>query len=309
MSKAFTNTGERGGGKPSIVEVLGEAGDSVQPPPPEVLETDPELSPEEAEQARKNYLLRRFWITAKGFWGKTGDRLAWVFSIGLLVLIVANVGFQYGINLWNRAIFDAIEKRDSASVFYLSAVFFPLAIGSVALGVTQVFARMGIQRRWRAWVTNSVVSRWLANGRYYQLNLVSGDHQNPEYRIAEDLRIATDSPVDFAAGVTSAFLSAATFIVVLWTIGGALTVTVAGSSITIPGFLVIAAVLYAAIASGSITIIGRRFVQTSEDKNQAEAEYRYALTRVRENGESIALLGGEQEARDGIDRTFTTVLR
>lgn len=68
----------------------------------------------------------------------------------------------------------------------------------------------------------------------YQLNLVSGDHQNPEYRIAEDLRVATDSPVDFAAGVTSAFLSATTFIVVLWTIGGALTVTVAGSTITIP---------------------------------------------------------------------------
>ncbi|TMJ63913.1 MAG: ABC transporter ATP-binding protein/permease, partial [Alphaproteobacteria bacterium] len=145
--------------------------------------------------------------------------------------------------------------------------------------------------------------------RYYQLNLVGGDHQNPEYRIAEDLRIATDSPVDFAAGVTSAFLSAATFIVVLWTIGGALTVTVAGSSISIPGFLVIAAVIYAAIASGSITVIGRRFVQISEDKNQAEAEYRYALTRVRENGESIALLGGEQEERDGIDRSFGSVLR
>ena len=115
--------------------------------------------------------------------------------------------------------------------------------------------------------------------------------------------------MDFAAGVTSAFLSATTFIVVLWTIGGALTVTIAGSTITIPGFLVIAAVLYAAIGSGSIVTIGRGFVQVSEDKNQAEAEYRYTLTRVRENGESIALLGGEQEERDGIDRTFGKVLR
>ena len=295
--------------KPPIIEVVAEDGDRVEPPPPEVLETDPEMSPEQAEQARKNYLLTRFWISARGFWGANGDRLAWILSIGLLILIVGNVGFQYGINVWNRAIFDAIEKHDSAAVFYLSAVFFPLAIGSVVLGMTQVFARMGIQRRWRAWLTNAVVSRWLTNGRYYQLNLVSGDHQNPEYRIAEDLRIATDSPVDFAAGVTSAFLSAATFIVVLWTIGGALTVTIAGSTVTIPGFLVIAAVLYAAIASGSIVTIGRGFVQVSEDKNQAEAEYRYTLTRVRENGESIALLGGEQEERDGIDRTFGNVLR
>src|ERR1700688_3603467 len=292
-----------------FVEVVAEAGDHVEPPPPEILETDPDLSPEEAEQTRKDYLLTRFWIAARGYWGKKGGRLAWVFSIGLAILIVTNVGFQYGINVWNRAIFDAIEKRDSATVFYLTGVFFPLAIGSVLLGVAQVFTRMGIQRRWRAWLTNSVVSRWLTNGRYYQLNLVGGDHQNPEYRIAEDLRVATDSPVDFIAGVTSAFLSALTFIVVLWTIGGALTVVVAGSTFTVPGFLVIAAIIYAAIASGSITAIGHRFVQISEDKNQAEAEYRYTLTRVRENGESIALLGGEQEERDGIDKTFTKVLR
>ncbi|WP_398480305.1 ABC transporter ATP-binding protein/permease [Tardiphaga sp.] len=295
--------------KGPIVPLKDEAGDHIDPPPPEVVEPDPDLSPEEVEQARKDYLLTRFWLSARGFWGKTGDKLAWAFSIGLLLMIIANVAFQYGINVWNRAIFDAIEKRDAASVFHLTGVFFPLAIGSVLLGVGQVFARMSIQRRWRAWLTSSVISRWLKNGRYYQLNLVGGDHKNPEYRIAEDLRIATDSPVDFIAGVTSALLSAATFIVVLWTIGGALTLSVGGSVITIPGFLVIAAVLYAAIASGSIMAIGRRFVGISEDKNQAEAEYRYALTRVRENGESIALLGGEEEERGGIDKTFGNVLK
>jgi vitamin B12/bleomycin/antimicrobial peptide transport system ATP-binding/permease protein len=294
--------------KPPIVAIAAENGDAIEPPPPEVAE-DPELSPDEAEQVRKSYLLTRFWISARGYWARNGDRLAWVFTIGLLVLIVANVAVQYGINVWNRAIFDAIEKRASDTVFHLTALFFPLAIGSVALGVAQVYVRMAIQRRWRAWLTGSVITRWLANGRYYQLNLVSGDHKNPEYRIAEDLRVATDSPVDFMAGVTSALLSAATFIVVLWTIGGALTIHVGSTLLTIPGFLVIAAVVYAAIASGSILVIGRRFVQYSEDKNQAEAEYRYTLTRVRENGESIALLGGEQEERDGIDKTFGNVLR
>jgi putative ATP-binding cassette transporter len=216
---------------------------------------------------------------------------------------------QYGINLWNRKIFDAIEKRDSATVLWLSAAFFPLAFTSVALGVAQVFARMGIQRRWRAWLTDNVVSRWLNHGRYYQLNLVAGDHKNPEYRIAEDLRIATDAPVDFIAGVTSALLSAATFIVVLWTIGGALSVSLAGTTLTIPGFLVVAAVAYAALASTAMAVIGRRFVAISENRNQAEAEFRYVLTRVRENGESIALLGGETEERDGIDKSLRGVLR
>src|SRR5689334_18045541 len=215
--------------KAEIVEVVAEDGDEVEPPPPEVVEPDPELTPEEAEQARKSYLLTRFWISARGYWGGNGDRLVWLFSIGLFLLIVGTVGFQYGINLWNRAIFDAIEKRDSDTVYRLTAIFLPLAIGSVALGVAQVFVRMSIQRRWRTWLTASVISRWLANGRYYQLNLVGGDHKNPEYRIAEDLRVATDSPVDFIAGVSSAFLSASTFVVVLWTIGGALTVTIGSS--------------------------------------------------------------------------------
>src|SRR6516162_6466415 len=156
----------------------------IEPPPPEVEEPDV-MSPEEAERTRKRYLLKRFWATGRGFWGKRGDRIAWIASIGLLLLIILYVAAQYGINVWNRNIFDAIEKRDSTTVLWLSAVFFPLAFTSVVLSVAQVYARMGIQRRWRAWLTDNVVSRWLSHGRYYQLNLVAGDHKNPEYRIAE----------------------------------------------------------------------------------------------------------------------------
>src|SRR3982751_3529901 len=88
--------------KPGFVELVAEGGKHVEPPPPEILEPDPELTPEQAEQVRKDYLLTRFWISARGFWGKSGDRLAWLFSIGLLALIVANVGFQYGINVLHR---------------------------------------------------------------------------------------------------------------------------------------------------------------------------------------------------------------
>ena len=146
----------------------------------------------------------------------------------LFVLIFANLAAQFGINLWNRKIFDALEQRNSTTVLYLSFVFFPLAAASVTIGVTNVWARMTTQRRWRAWVSDAVISRWLTNGRYYQLNLVSGDHQNPGGRLTDDLRVSTDAPVDFAVGVIQASLSALTFIAVLWTIGGALTVSVGG---------------------------------------------------------------------------------
>ncbi|WP_349294028.1 ABC transporter ATP-binding protein/permease [Rhizobium sp. AN80A] len=277
------------------------------PPAPE--EPDEKLTPEELERARKAYLLKRFWISARGFWGRKGDRFAWPCCVGLLVLIGLNVAFQYGINVWNRELFDAIEQRNAPTVYFLGAVFPPLVLGSVALVTIQVYVRMMIQRHWRSWLTTALIARWLDNGRYYQLNLIDGDHKNPEARLSEDLRIATESPVDFVAGVIAAFVSASTFIVVLWMIGGALSLPIGGMVITIPGFLVVTAIIYAITTSSAIAFIGRHFVKVSEAKNQVEAEFRYTLTRVRENGESIALLGGEEEERNDLGKTFGNVLR
>jgi putative ATP-binding cassette transporter len=267
------------------------------------------LDDEASNRLRRRLLLRRFWRSARGFWGSGGDRLAWLLTGTILLTVLLYLAAAYGMNVWNRAIFDALERRDGGTVLYLSLIYVPLLAASVVVMLLQVYARMTTQRRWRAWLNNHLLDRWLKNGRYYQLNLVGGDHQNPEYRIADDARVATESPVEFATGLLTAILSAATFIVVLWTIGGALTITVAGVTITIPGFLVVGAVIYAVVASGSMVFIGRRFVTVSENKNQAEAEYRYVLTRLSENGESIAVLGGEEEERNTVDRSLTNVLR
>ena len=265
---------------------------------------------EASNRLRRRLLLARFWRSARGFWRPPrGDRLAWLLTGTILLTVLLYLAASYGMNVWNRAIFDALERRDGGTVLYLSLIYVPLLVASVAVMLLQVYARMTTQRRWRAWLNNHLLDRWLKNGRYYQLNLVGGDHQNPEYRIADDVRVATESPVEFATGLLTAVLSAVTFILVLWTIGGALTFTIAGATITIPGFLVLAAMIYAVLASGSMVFIGRRFITVSENKNQAEAEYRYVLTRLRENGESIAVLGGEEEERNAVDGSLTNVLR
>ena len=99
-------------------------------------------------------------------------------------------------------------------------MFIPLAIFSIAIAIAVVWARMRIQRRWRAWMTEHVGDRWLNDGRYYQLNLVAGEHKNPEHRLTEDMRISTEAPVDLATGILTAFLTSATFIGVLWSVGG-----------------------------------------------------------------------------------------
>ena len=245
-------------------------------------EDDANQIEENLEELKRRYLLRRFWASGLGFWRRGGKRKAWLLIVGLVVVVLVNLVVQYGINVWNRNFFDALEKKDAAAVLTQGLIFPPLAAASVLLGVLAVYLRMTTQRTWRQWLNDHVVDYWLSKGRYFQLNLVGGDHKNPEYRIAEDRRLATDAPVDFAVGLLQAFLSASTFIVVLWTIGGSLSFEIGGTTMTIPGFLVIGAFIYAALASGLMVIIGRRFGTIAESKNQAEAEYRYVLTRLRE---------------------------
>ena len=199
------------------------------------------------DSLRRRYLLRQFWQTASGFWQGSARSTAWLLSAALLLVIMLLLGAAYAMNAWHRAMFDGLQNRDAAAVGRLSLLYFGILAVSVLFSISQVYVRMTLQRKWRAWVSNHIVDRWLTHGRYYQLNLVSGDHANPEYRIADDVRIATEAPVDFVSGVTQALLSAATFIVVLWTIGGALDLTVGGRQIHVPGFLVIAAIVYALV--------------------------------------------------------------
>ena len=100
-----------------------------------------------------------------------------------------------------------------------------------------MWARMSMQRTWRAWLNDHLLQRWLASSRFYKLELIGGDHKNPEHRINDDLRIAADMPVDFVTGFVTSLLSAGTFIAVLWMVGGSFTLETGGLSLTIPGFL------------------------------------------------------------------------
>jgi putative ATP-binding cassette transporter len=265
------------------------------------------FAPEGPAEEVGRSLLRSFWQSAAGFWKGRAARVPWVLSGILLLIVLLNLAASYGMNLWLRVIFDALQTRDSNKVLELSMLYLPLLAGSVFLSVMQLCARMTMQRRWREWLNKFLIDRWLKNGRYYQLNFVDGAHQNPECRIADDVRIATEAPVEFATGAITAILSAAMFIVVLWTVGGAFTAHIGDTALTIPGFLVFAAVIYAAVASGTMLVIGRRSITVTENKDQAEAEYRYVLTRLRENGEAIALLKGDAEERRGTDKSFKTV--
>ena len=260
-------------------------------------------------QERRQYLLARYWESALGFWREDAKRKAWLLTIAVFTIALVNLGLAYRMNVWHRVMFDALESRDAAAVFRQSQILLPLVLASVAMGCANTFSKMTLQREWRSWLNSHVLDQWLKNGRYYQLNLMRGDHSTPESRVADDLRLSVDAPVDLVLGVFAAVISALTFIGVLWFIGGELEVPIGDWTLRIPGFLVIAAVIYSALASGAMVYIARGFVPLAENKNQAEADYRYALTRLRENGESIALLGGDAEERATLESSFAMVRR
>ena len=131
---------------------------------------------EEASQEtiRQRNLLRRFWRTAPLFWSSVPTAsVSWSLSIGLVLTIVLLVGAAYAMNTWNRAMFDGLQNRNVATVTLLSLIYFVILVGSVSLGVIQVYLRMALQRRWCAWLNGQLIDRWLAQGRYYQRNLLT----------------------------------------------------------------------------------------------------------------------------------------
>jgi putative ATP-binding cassette transporter len=262
----------------------GYAGEHVGPPP--------------------TYVARSFFRIARGFWTGASKRRAWLLTFGVLAFALANLAAALGVNRWNKFFFDALEQKNVASVFLGIGIILSLAVASAAASVGLVHMRMRLQLRWRQWLTGYLIKRWLGERRFYQLNIVGGDASNPEFRIADDTRLAIEPLVDFVNGLTNAVLAAAAFIGVLWFVGGAISFEAFGSSITIPGYMVLAAVTYSGLTSFATILIGRPLIRRSEAKNAGEARLRYELTRVRDSAENIALIGGDEDERIRLQETF-----
>ena len=225
-------------------------------------------------------------------------------SIALLQVLV-----QYFLNVWNRGFFDAIGRRDGGALIEQTLLFVPLAAGSVALAVAAVWGRMTMQRRWRAWLSEHILRRWMTEDRWKRLQFVDGEHENPEFRIAEDVRIATDAPVDLALGFLTSLITALTFIHVLWTVGGSMSFDLEGGLLVVPGYLVVGALAYSVAVNGSVMLIGRKLTAVMESKNRTEASLRAVAGRLRESAEGHAAATGDSAVeRRGIREALRQVI-
>lgn len=253
-------------------------------------------------------LLLRFWRSASGFWRGRSAWKAWLMVAALVANVLLQLLTQYGLNFWNRHFFDAIGRRDQSELLTQALRFLPLAGASLALTVASVWARMTMQRSWREWLSNHLYDYWLQNDRYVRLGATAADHEAPEYRIAEDAKIATDLPVDLVLGLFQSLLTIATFVGVLWSVGDSIAVNLDGFILVIPGYLVIAVIAYSALLAGGILLTAGHLTRVIEENKRTEAELRAIGTYVRESGEGKALPDGKTDARHAVGATLKAVI-
>ena len=249
----------------------------------------------------------RFWRLA-GVYFQSEEKVAARFLLAAIIgLTVIQIALQVRFNLWNAAFFDALEKRDQSTFMNQLMVFAGLAAASMAVAVYQLYLKQLLQLRWRGWLTRGLVRRWLAGGLHYQLRFISGGVDNPDQRIADDTRVVTEAALDFMIGILNSGLLFFCFIGILWGLSGSAPVLLFGVEIALSGYMVWFALAYAVVGSGLTWAFGRPMVRFNFQRNAREADFRFALIRVREYSESIALNRGETDEIRHLDQNFAGV--
>jgi vitamin B12/bleomycin/antimicrobial peptide transport system ATP-binding/permease protein len=245
---------------------------------------------------------------AGGFWRGATSKSAWTLTLGLAACLLISTGATVAMNHWNRWFFDSLEARNVEEVTSSVLVFFLIVAAMAAIGVGIVLTRETLQVRWRAWLVEQLIARWLGNQRFYHLNVSGKEPPNPEYRISDDTRWATEPLVDLGIGLVLAVAGAAAFISILWTVGGSITFDAGFGAITIPAYMVWVALAYGIIASGLMMWVGAPLVGYVGRKNEAEGYFRFGMMRIRDNAESVALMQGGRYEQAVLGRLYETVV-
>jgi ABC-type uncharacterized transport system, permease and ATPase components len=252
--------------------------------------------------------LKDVWTLTRPYWSSE-ERWA---ARGLLAVIIAlNLGVVF-ITVWltevNGAIFNALQEKDQDAFVHQLLLFGGLALAYIAVAVYRLYLNQMLQIRWRRWLTERYLGEWMAGQTYYRLQFAGNATDNPDQRIAEDLRGFVQLTLSLTLGFMTNLVTLVSFLAMLWTLSGELTVPLFGTEITIPGYMVWVALLYAVVGTWLTHKIGRPLARLNFDQQRYEADFRFALVRLRENAESIALQGGEAQEQSGFARRFSRVV-
>ncbi len=272
----------------------------TSPPQPDAVRS----VPGEPAGRRRGGFLREFRRLAGDYWRGPGRWRARGLAAGLVLLTVGLVLVQLRLNLWVADLFDALERRSMDRFVAQAAVFAAIVSANVAVMTAHQLVKRRLQLGWRDWLTAGVTEAWLDRARHHRLALTPGEeHDNPDGRIAEDVRVATEWAVELAHSLLFCAATLAGFVGVLWSLSG--TVFVGG--VPVPGHLVWLALLYAALGAAAAFALGRRLVRATDTRQGREAGFRAGLARAREASEPIALARAEAAERGRLARLFAGV--
>ena len=232
----------------------------------------------------------------------------------VIAIELSIVGITVLINEWNNKFYNALQDRNWDAFVYQLGYFCVLAAAFILLAVYQLYLNQWLQIRWRRWMTREYLDHWLAGANHYRMQLLGDAADNPDQRIAEDIRLFIDGGANgmgiltIGLGLLNSVVSLGSFAIILWTLSATAPLHLFGSVWAIPGYLVWAALIYAVIGTAITHLIGRPLIALNFQQQRYEADFRFNLVRVRENSEQIALLEGERAETERLLLRFGNVV-
>jgi putative ATP-binding cassette transporter len=258
--------------------------------------------------ATKGGFLRQAWGLAWPYW-KSEEKWSAILLLGAIVALnLFTVWLNVRFNYWNNDFYNALQQYEWHEFWRQFAIFGAIALASILAGVYSFYLRGILHIRWRRWLTERFLRDWLDDQSYYRMKFDEATTDNPDQRISEDLDRFATITLALSLGLLSAVVTLVSFLSILWTLSGSLTIPIGGTSLEIPGYMVFAALVYAVAGTMLTRWIGRPLIQLNFDQQRYEADFRFSMVRLRENAENVAFYGGEARELDTFHARFARVI-
>lgn len=256
----------------------------------------------------RNGQFAKVWALIKPYWQSEEKGMAWLLLGVVVALNLGLVALSVAFNKWNNGFYNSIQNKDYEAFKSQLQYFALLAFAYIVVAVYQSYLRQMLQIRWRRWLTSVFLEDWLANRCYYRIELKGHNTDNPDQRIQEDLQAFTESTLGLSLDFMNSVVTLVSFVTILWGLSGAFGFSAFGHDISVPGFMVWAALLYAIAGTWLTHKLGRPLIPLNYQQQRYEADMRYGLVRLRENAEGIAFYRGENDERKVLEHRFKFVV-
>jgi putative ATP-binding cassette transporter len=262
----------------------------------------------EPQEGAHTRLLPQLGMMLRALLASSVGRTLLLLAAGLLIIIVATAYGQIRLNRWNRPFYDALSRRDFFAFLYQLGVFGMIAGSLLVLNVTQRWLTEMLKLKLREGLVRDLLHGWMQPGRALRLANAGAIGVNPDQRMHEDARHLCELSADLGGGLMQSSILLVSFVGVLWVISSGFAIRMGGHDISIPGYMVWAAIVYAGIGSLLSYRVGRSLIPRNAERYAHEADLRFSLVRVNEHLDGISLASGEAGETRRVELNLTGVL-